>query len=79
MIQGVMNLVWTTRVPFLQVVRDQVFCDGAAIEGIASADTQATAASELRTHEPRFASSETDEACSGAAEADRTGSTRCRR
>jgi len=78
-IQGVMNLVWSTRVPFLWVVRDQVFCDGAAIEGIASADTHVTAALELCTHEPRFASSEIDEACSGATEADRTGSTRCRR
>jgi len=39
-IQGGMNLVWTTR-----VVHDRVFCDGAANEGIASADTRVTAAS----------------------------------
>ena len=40
MIQGGMNLVWTTR-----VVCDRVFCDSAANEGVASADTRVTAAS----------------------------------
>ena len=73
-IQGGMNLVWTTR-----VVCDRVFCDGAANEGVASADTRGTAASGLCTREPCFAPSETDEACSGAAEADPARSTRCRR
>ena len=38
MIQGGMNLIWTTR-----AVRDRVFCDGAANEGVASADTRVTA------------------------------------
>jgi len=57
-IQGGMNLVWTTR-----AVRDRVFCDGATNEGVAGADTCVTAASGLRTREPRFASGETDEAC----------------
>ena len=32
MIQGGMNLVYTTRVPFLRAVRNRVFCDGAANE-----------------------------------------------
>ena len=40
-----MNLVWTTRAPFLRAVRDRVFCDGAANEGIGGADTRITAAS----------------------------------
>ena len=79
MIQGGMNLVWTTRAPFLRAVRDQVFCDGAANEGVGGADTHVTAASGLHTREPCFAGGETDEACSGAAEADPAGSTRCRR
>jgi len=73
-----MNLVWTTRAPFLRAVRDWVFCDGAANEGIGGADTRITAASGLHTREPHFAGSETDEARSGAAEADPAGSTRCR-
>ena len=51
------------------------FCDGAANEGVAGADTRITAASGLRTHEPRFAGGETDEARSGAAEADPAWST----
>ena len=42
MIQGGMNLVWTTRAPFLRAVRDRVFCDGAANEGVADADTSAS-------------------------------------
>jgi len=75
MIQGGMNLVWTTRSPILQVVCDRVFCDSAANEGVAGADTRVTAASGLRTREPHFAGGETDEACSGAAEADPAGST----
>jgi len=37
-----MNLVWTTRAPFLRAV---VFCDGATNEGVAGADTRVTAAS----------------------------------
>ena len=49
MIQGGMNLVWTTHAPFLRVVCDRVFCDGAANEGVAGADTHVTAASGLRT------------------------------
>jgi len=60
-----MNLVWTTRAPFLRAVCDWVFCDGTANEGVAGADTYVTAASGLCTHEPRFASSETDEALRG--------------
>jgi len=44
-IQGGMNLVWTTRAPFLWAVHDRVFCDGAANEGVASADNHVTAAS----------------------------------
>jgi len=67
-IQGGMNLVWTTR-----AVHDRVFCDGTTKEAIASADTRVTAASGLCTREPCFALSETDEACSGAAEADPRG------
>ena len=39
MIQGGMNLVCTTHAPFLRVVHDWVFCDGAANEGIAGTDT----------------------------------------
>jgi len=69
MIQGVINLVWTICVPFLRVVHDWVFCNGAANEGIAGADTHITAASGLRTLEQRFAGGETNEALSGAAEA----------
>jgi len=68
-IQGGMNLVWTTRAPFLRAVRDRVFCDGAANEGIAGTYTHVTAASGLCTREPCFASGETDEAGSGATEA----------
>jgi len=45
MIQGGMNLVWTTCAPFLRMVRDRVFCDGAANEGVAGAGTCVTAAS----------------------------------
>jgi len=56
------------RAPFLQVVCDQVFCGGAANEGVAGADTRVTAASGLRTREPRFAGGETDKARSGAAD-----------
>jgi len=67
-IQGGMNLVWTTR-----VVRDWVFCDGAANEGVANADTRVTAASGLCTREPCFALGETDEARSDATEADPVG------
>jgi len=74
-----MKVVWTTRAPFLRAVRDRVFCDGAADEGIGGADTRITAALGLCTREPRFAGGETDEARSGAAEADPAGSTRCRR
>jgi len=44
MIQGGMNLVWTTRAPFLQVVQDRVFCYSAANEGVAGADTCVIAA-----------------------------------
>jgi len=77
MIQGGMNLIWTTRVPFLRAVRDRVFCDGAANEGITGADNRVTAASGLCTCEPCFAGGETDEARSGAAKADPAGSTRC--
>ena len=73
-IQGGMNLVWTTR-----VVRDRVFCDGTANEGDASTDNRVTAASGLCTCEPCFALGETDEARSGATEADPVGSTRCQR
>jgi len=76
-IQGGMNLVWTTRAPFLRVVRDRVFCDSAANEGVAGADNRVTAASGLHTREPCFAGGETDKARSGAAEADPAGSTRC--
>ena len=80
MIQGGMNLVWTwtTHAPFLRVVCDRVFCDGAANEGVTSADTRVTAASGSSTCEPHFAGGETKEARSGAAEADPAGSTRCR-
>jgi len=56
-IQGGMNLVWTTR-----VIRDRVFCDGAANEGVASADTRVTAASGLYSRESCFAGGETDKA-----------------
>jgi len=73
MIQGGMNLVWTTH-----AVRDWMFCDGATNEGVAGANTRVTAASGLLTRDPRFAGGETDEACSGAAEADPAGSTPCR-
>ena len=73
-ILGGMNLVWTTR-----VVRDRVFCDGAANEGVTSADTRVIAASGLCTREPYFALGETDKARSGATEADPVGLTRCRR
>jgi len=75
MIQGGMNLVWTTHAPFLRAVHDRVFCVGAANEGVAGADTHVTAAPELRTRELRFAGSETDEARSGAAESDPAGLT----
>jgi len=74
MIQGGMNLIWTTH-----AVHDWVFCDGATNEGVAGADTRVTAASGLRTRKRRFASGETNKACSGATEADPVGSTRCRR
>ena len=77
MIQGVMNLVWTTRASFLRAVCDRVFCDGAANEGVAGTDTRVTAASGLRTHELHFTGGETNEARSGAAEADPAGLTRC--
>jgi len=41
-----MNLVWTTRAPFLWAVRDQVFfCDDTANEGVTGADTRVAAAS----------------------------------
>jgi len=75
MIQGGMNLVWTTRAAFLRAVRDRgrVFCDGAANEGVAGADTRVTAASKLRTREPRFVGSETDETRSGATKSDPAG------
>jgi len=73
-----MNLVWTTRAPFLRAVCDWVFCDGAANEGVAGADNHVTAASGLRTSEPCFAGGETNEARLGAAEADPVGLTRCR-
>ena len=43
MIQGGINLVWTTRAPFLQAVRDRVFCDGTANENVAGADNRVTA------------------------------------
>jgi len=66
-IQGGMNLVWTTR-----AVCDRVVCDGAANEGVTGADTHVTAASGLLTREPRFAGGETDEARSGATKADLT-------
>ena len=72
-----MNLVWTTRAPFLWAVCDWVFCDGTANEGVAGADNSVTASSGLRTREPCFAGGETDEARSGAAEADPAGSTQC--
>jgi len=75
MIQGGMNLVWTTNAPFLQAVHDRVFCVGAANEGVAGADTNVTAALGLRIREPRFAGSKTDEAHSGATEADPAGLT----
>ena len=65
MIQGGMNLIWSTRAPFLRVVHDRVFCDGTANEGVAGADTCVTAASGLRTHESHFAGGETEEARSG--------------
>ena len=77
-IQGGMNLVWTTRAPFLRMACDWVFCNGAANEGVAGADTHVTAASGLCTREPRFAGGETDEARSGAAEAYPARTTRCR-
>jgi len=51
-----MNFVWTNCAPFLQAVRDWVFCDGAANEGVDGTGIHVTnSAVVFCTREPCFA------------------------